>query len=438
MSKKHFIIVGRTSKAIAQGILPAFGDGNAEDGTPIINRPGRVIQSRFGTFKDGEAIFELFVDGKLDDHPIEQHLSVEEKADILADLEGADVTIVHSLSGENTSSRAFGLLFGARYLKSHGVNNIKLIAPHLPFMRNDREFSKDQISEDGQSVTARQYNAVACDDYAFLLKTAGIDKVVGFEPHSRDGVKIYRKHFDHAGPWQIRSLINGLRQLFNQTAENDNNATFVNMGSFFAQNIAAEHPLINDGQCHVIVGSPDGMNKPNDYGMQRAYSFAEKLYEGTHYKTWASKHNVKENPCMFGISKKRINASETQIIGFHGNVAGKTCVIIDDIISGGSTTLHAAEKLKEEGAAHVIAVATHAVLTEGALPKLLGSPFLDKVMLTDTIPGALDKLDHVTHEAKSKLVIATISPLVNEQIALDIPRNQPEMTANSVPTLQAG
>ncbi len=396
---KHFIIVGRTSKAIAQGILPMFGDGNADDGSPIITEPGRVIQSRFGTFRDGEAIFELFIDGKLDDHPIEQRLTVEQKQRIFDELNGADVTIIHSLSGENTSSRALGLAFGASFLKKNGVKNIRLIAPHLPFMRNDREFKKEADGENGSKIVTRQYNAVACQEFATIMKLAGIDQVVGFEPHSRDGVRIYRETFGRE------------------------NVTFVNMGDFFAKSIAAEFELVRDNMCQVIVGSPDGMNKPNDFGMQRAYSFGEELYKETEFANAASQHDVRHNPCMFGISKHRINADTTEIIDFHGDVAGKVCVIIDDIISGGSTTLHAAEKLKERGAASVIAIATHAVLTDGALKKLLESDVLDKVMLTDTIPGAVEKLGNVDYEDKSKLVIETIAPLVNEQLALKIKPN---------------
>jgi phosphoribosylpyrophosphate synthetase len=187
--------------------------------------------------------------------------------------------------------------------------------------------------------------------------------------------------------------------------------------------------------CQVIAGSPDGMNKPDDFGIHRAYSFAEKLYKETIFSEAASKHDVKSNLCMFGISKHRINADTTEIIDFHGDVAGKVCVIIDDIISGGSTTLHAAEKLKERGAASVIAIATHAVLTDGALKKLLESDVLDKVMLTDTIPGAVEKLDNVDFEDKSKLVIETIAPLVNEQLALKIRPNDAKSAPSALQRL---
>jgi hypothetical protein len=84
MERNHFIIVGRTSDAIADGILRDFGQGPGLR----VDRPGNVFQSRFGTFGDGESIFELFVEGKLPDHPIAQQLSEPEKTHDRAESSG--------------------------------------------------------------------------------------------------------------------------------------------------------------------------------------------------------------------------------------------------------------------------------------------------------------------------------------------------------------
>jgi len=406
MTSGTFILNGRTSQDIAGGAVSAFGQ---------IGDGGIVIQSRFGTFGDGESIFELFVDGKLPDHPIEQNLSPAEKKQIKEQLAGAHVIILHSVSGENTSSRAMSLLHGIDYLKnSIGVAGITLIAPHLPYMRNDREFRKTIHNADGSEEVLYQFNAVSGSLYAKQLKIAGVDSVVGFEPHSQDGVNAYRSIFGK-------------------------NVKFINMGGFFAENIGAEYEIVVDGACNIMVGSPDGMNKPKDFGIARAASFANALYSGTDFEAFAKGNDFRKKPFMFAIHKERIDSKTTKIMDFYGDVAGKICIVIDDIISSGGTTLDAANALRERGARQVIAIATHAVLVNGALPKLLNSPWIDKVMITDTIPGALEKAHSINQLNHEKLVFKTISPLVNQVISEKLaPSAKPRADQSAEPTPQFG
>jgi ribose-phosphate pyrophosphokinase len=392
---KHFIMVGRTSHAIAQGIVDEFGHAGRNDrGEPLIDRPGPVIQGRFSTYEDGESSAEIFVNANVADHPIEQRLTDEQKAQIAADLRGSDVTIVHSVSGHNTSSRAMSLLHMTTHLKeTMGVSRIRLIAPHLPYLRNDRAFRKAVIGPDGKQTLSYQYNAVSASIYAKQLRDAYVDKVVGFEPHSRDAQNHYR------------------------TRLGEGNVRFIRMGDFFAEKIGSEYEVVVDGLSRIAGGSPDGWDKPDDYGIARAKSFLEKLYANTEFDDLKYIEDLAQRIYMYGIVKERISPSKTIIKEFHGDVRGKICIIIDDIISGGSTMMQAAERLKKEGAFMVIAVATHAVLTEGALPKLLNNPHIDKVMVTDTIPRVIEKLNAVSPENQSKLIIGTISPLVNREIA---------------------
>jgi phosphoribosylpyrophosphate synthetase len=383
----HFVLIGRTSTQIAQGVVKAFAHA------PLV----KVIQSRFGTFGDGESIFELFVDGKLPDHPLAQNLTQTEKRKIRNMMAESHITIVHSASGENVSSRAMSLLHGADYLKQNlGVGSITWIAPQLPYMRNDREFRKTIIDENGRVRTHYQFNAVACDAYPRQLRAMGIDKIVGFEPHSKQGAGYYKKYFG------------------------ERNAIFVNMGDFFAAQIAADVPaLTTDGRCNVMVGSPDGMNKKNDYGIARARGFGRAFYAQTPFATYEREKDFRAIPYMFAIHKERIGPKDTKIVDFHGDVQGKICVLIDDIISSGGTTLDAARALRHRGAISVIAIATHAVLVNGALQKLLESDLIDKVMLADTIPSALDKKDR-DYPDHPKLIIQTIAPLVVHHIRQDM------------------
>ncbi len=68
-----------------------------------------------------------------------------------------------------------------------------------------------------------------------------------------------------------------------------------------------------------------------------------------------------------------------------GDVSGRTCVIIDDLVDTAGTLCHAAGALKEHGASEVVAYCTHPVLSGPAVSNLNGSA-LDELVVTDTIP----------------------------------------------------
>lgn len=77
-----------------------------------------------------------------------------------------------------------------------------------------------------------------------------------------------------------------------------------------------------------------------------------------------------------------------------GDVEGKVCVIVDDEIASGGTLVEAANFLKENGAAEIRAVATHPVLSPGAVQRIEDSP-LEKVVVTDTVPSDTDDSDTI-------------------------------------------
>ncbi len=85
------------------------------------------------------------------------------------------------------------------------------------------------------------------------------------------------------------------------------------------------------------------------------------------------------------IDKRRPQANEAQVMHIIGDVSGKTCVIIDDMVDTAGTLCKAAEALKQHGAIKVVAYATHAVLSGKAIDNLTGSE-VDELVITDTIP----------------------------------------------------
>ena len=85
------------------------------------------------------------------------------------------------------------------------------------------------------------------------------------------------------------------------------------------------------------------------------------------------------------IDKRRPQANMAQVMHIIGDVAGKTCVIIDDMVDTAGTLCKAADALKEHGAGKVVAYATHAVLSGPAIDNLTSSQ-IDEIVVTDTIP----------------------------------------------------
>ena len=85
------------------------------------------------------------------------------------------------------------------------------------------------------------------------------------------------------------------------------------------------------------------------------------------------------------IDKRRPKANVSEVMNIIGEVDGRTCVIMDDMVDTAGTLCKAAQVLKQEGAKKVVAYCTHAVLSGGAFERIAASD-LDEVVVTDTIP----------------------------------------------------
>jgi ribose-phosphate pyrophosphokinase len=108
------------------------------------------------------------------------------------------------------------------------------------------------------------------------------------------------------------------------------------------------------------------------------------------------------------IDKRRPKANVAQIMNIIGDVKGKRAIMVDDMIDTGGTITKGAQKLKDEGAAEVYVVATHAVFSGNAVENLQNSVF-EKVIVTDSI--------NLPDEKKfPKLVQVTTADLIAETI----------------------
>ena len=115
--------------------------------------------------------------------------------------------------------------------------------------------------------------------------------------------------------------------------------------------------------------------------------------------------------CPLAIIHKRRDtdvANKVKVLEVVGAVAGRTCILVDDMIDTGSTIVNAAEALFEQGAAQVIATATHGVLSGPAVDLLKNSP-ISEVVVTNTLPIPPDR-------RFDKLTVLSIAPLIARAI----------------------
>lgn len=141
------------------------------------------------------------------------------------------------------------------------------------------------------------------------------------------------------------------------------------------------------GSKNIMVVSPDVG------GVVRARALAKRL----------------DNAPLAIVDKRRERAGESEVMNIIGDVEGRFCILIDDIVDSAGTLCNAAAALKAAGAEGVVAYCTHGVLSGGAVARVEGSE-LQELIITDSIcpPAAVA-------DAK-KVRVMTIAPLLAEAI----------------------
>ena len=131
---------------------------------------------------------------------------------------------------------------------------------------------------------------------------------------------------------------------------------------------------------------------PDVGGVERARALGQKLNVG-----------------LAIVDKRRPAPGKSQVMNIIGNVKGKNCLLVDDIIDSGGTIVNAAKALKEKGAKDVYVYVTHGVLSGNAVEQINNSK-IKKLILTDTIDNSNKT------KKSSKIVVLSISNLMAEAI----------------------
>ena len=139
-------------------------------------------------------------------------------------------------------------------------------------------------------------------------------------------------------------------------------------------------------QDDVVVISPDAG------GVERARAYAKRL-----------------EVSLAIIDKRREVANVSQVMNIVGEVKGRSCVMVDDMVDTAGTLTQGADALREAGAAHVYAAITHPVLSGPAIKRIEESS-LEEVVVTDTIPLRQDARDC------GKLRVVSVAHLLGEAI----------------------
>jgi ribose-phosphate pyrophosphokinase len=144
----------------------------------------------------------------------------------------------------------------------------------------------------------------------------------------------------------------------------------------------------------VIVVSPDVG------GVARARAFAKRL----------------DDADLAIIDKRRPRPNESKVMNIIGEVEGRTCLLVDDMIDTAGTLCQAAQALKDEGAAKVIGYITHPILSGGAVEKISQSA-LDELVVTDTIPlsAAAKSAGRIRQLSVAALLAETIRRIREEE-----------------------
>ncbi|HVF83194.1 MAG TPA: ribose-phosphate pyrophosphokinase [Sphingomicrobium sp.] len=132
---------------------------------------------------------------------------------------------------------------------------------------------------------------------------------------------------------------------------------------------------------------------PDVGGVVRARSLAKRL----------------NNAPLAIVDKRRERAGESEVMNIIGDVSGRFCVLIDDIVDSAGTLCNAAAALRQQGATDVVAYVTHGVLSGGAAARVAGSELTELVVTDSIFSGEVG-------EHSPKIRRLTIAPLLAEAI----------------------
>jgi ribose-phosphate pyrophosphokinase len=164
-------------------------------------------------------------------------------------------------------------------------------------------------------------------------------------------------------------------------------------------NLYAAPVIVEDIQQYLGAGENLMVVSPDVGGVVRARSLAKRL-----------------GADLAIVDKRRERAGESEVMNIIGDVEGRVCLLVDDIVDSGGTICNAADALLAQGARDVCAYATHGVLSGGAVARIQGSR-LKSMVITDSIAATVDvrKCTNIRRISIAPLLGEAMRRINNEQ-----------------------
>jgi ribose-phosphate pyrophosphokinase len=273
----------------------------------------------------------------------------EHKTRPLISVRGKDVFVVHSLYSDEQQSVNDKLCRLLFFLGALRDASAARVSAVVPYLCYTR---KDRRSKSRDPVTTRYV--------ASLFEAVGVDRVVTVDVHNlaafQNAFRIRTEHLE-------------------------------------AKNLFVAHfaPLVRNED--MVVVSPDAG------GVKRAEAFRHALDGAT------------GRPVRSAFMEKHRSEGVVSGAALVGDVAGRAAIVVDDLISSGTTLARAAETCRENGATAVHAAATHGVFSSKA-SEILSTPALDRIVVTNTVPPFRLNAEFV----RNKLVVLDATKLLAEAI----------------------
>mmetsp|Transcript_41115 Transcript_41115/g.100869 ORF Transcript_41115/g.100869 Transcript_41115/m.100869 type:complete len:423 (+) Transcript_41115:135-1403(+) len=271
------------------------------------------------------------------DATVEAFNDGESKIQLIESVRNVHVYVLQSTCPP-VNDNLMELFLLVRTLRRASASSITAIMPYFGYARQDRK------------TTARV--PISASDVAMLLESAGVDRVLAIDLHC------------------------GQIQGFFHHSPVDNLSALREMAPYVVRNIV---PEFNDEP--ICICSPDAG------GVARAKMFLECL----------TSMNISDIGLAITV-KHRAGPGEVEGMNVVGEIDGKHCIIVDDMIDTAGTLCKSAETLMEMGAKSVSACATHGLLTGPAMDRIKKS-CMAHVIVSDSIPlkpGAPDKIKVVS------------------------------------------
>ena len=271
-------------------------------------------------------------------------------------VRGCDAFVIQSISAP-VDHHVMQHLIMIDALKRASAKRITAVAPFYPYSRQDRK--------------ARGREPITAKLLADFYEAAGADRVLSVDLHTGQIQGFFSRPFDHLTALPL-------------------------LAGYFAD-------FLEDD---FVVVSPDAG------GVRLADKWRQHINQRF--------HDLNSDLAFLYKRRRKDARNQSETLAVVGDVEGKVCVVVDDMIDTGGTLVNGAETLLEAGATQVYAAATHAVLSDPATDRIKNSQ-IEKVVVTNTLPippeKEIDKLEvlsiapTIAHTIKAVFEEASVSEL---------------------------